>query len=113
MSDRYRRKVPQNELKFPLSRSDNNYEGTIKFAPFRSDEKDVFEVLTNVVSQVVTADAVVAVLVNDFNIDADRLTAVGHGETSLLNTANTKQAHEENRRIEANVSVTKKVKVTK
>lgn len=57
MSDRYRRKVPQNELKFPLSRSDNNYEGTIKFAPFRSDEKDVFEVLTNVVSQVVTADA--------------------------------------------------------
>lgn len=59
------------------------------------------------------ADAVVTVLVNDFNIDADRLTAVGHGETSLLNTANTKQAHEENRRIEANVSVTKRVKVTK
>lgn len=57
------------------------------------------------------ADAVVDLLVNEFNIDASRLTAKGYGEERLLNTANTAAAHKENRRIEANVSVTKKVSV--
>lgn len=57
------------------------------------------------------ADAVVALLVNKFDIDANRLTAKGYGEERLLNTANTAAAHKENRRIEANVSVTKKVSI--
>lgn len=55
------------------------------------------------------ADAVVALLVNDFDINESRLTAKGYGEERLLNTANTAAAHKENRRIEANVSVTEKV----
>lgn len=57
------------------------------------------------------ADAVVELLVNKFNIDASRLTAKGYGEERLLNKANTAAAHKENRRIEANVSVTKEVSV--
>lgn len=59
------------------------------------------------------ADAVVAKLVNDYGIDESRLTAVGYGETNLLNTANTKAAHQENRRIEATVSVVEKVRSVK
>ena len=59
------------------------------------------------------ADAVVAVLVNDFGIKQSRLTAKGYGETLLINPENTAAAHKENRRIEANVSVTQKIKVTR
>ncbi|WP_077285079.1 OmpA family protein [Cognaticolwellia aestuarii] len=57
------------------------------------------------------ADAIVEVLVNTFNIDSSRLTASGMGEEELLSKANTKQAHEANRRIEAKVRVEKKVAV--
>lgn len=56
------------------------------------------------------ADAVVALLVTDFGIEKSRLKAKGYGETLLINTANTAAAHNENRRIEANVSVTQKVR---
>ena len=59
------------------------------------------------------ADAVVATLVNDYGIDASRLSAVGYGETNLLNAANTSAAHKENRRIEATVTTTQKVRSTK
>ncbi len=59
------------------------------------------------------ADAVVASLVNDYGVDASRLSAVGYGETNLLNTENTKAAHQENRRIEATVSVVEKVRSVK
>lgn len=59
------------------------------------------------------ADAIVALLVSDHGIEKSRLTAIGHGEESLLNKANTAQAHEENRRIEAKIDFTKKVKATK
>ena len=59
------------------------------------------------------ADAVVESLVNDYKIDESRLTAVGYGEERLLNTANTAAAHKENRRIEATIKVTEKVRVTK
>ena len=55
------------------------------------------------------AQAVVNVLVNEFNIDASRLSAVGHGEEQLLDAANTREAHAKNRRIEAKVVVEKKV----
>jgi len=55
------------------------------------------------------AQAIVDVLVNEYHIDATRLTAIGHGEEQLLDPANTAVAHAKNRRIEANVVVKKKV----
>ena len=55
------------------------------------------------------AQAVVDVLVNEFNIGKHRLTAVGHGEEQLLESANTPAAHAKNRRIEATVVVEKRV----
>lgn len=59
------------------------------------------------------ADAVVAKLVNDYGIDASRLSAIGYGETNLLNTENTKAAHQENRRIEATVSIIEVIRSVK
>ncbi len=53
------------------------------------------------------AQAFVDVLVNDFAIDATRLKAKGYGETQLLDTANTKEAHNKNRRIEATITTNK------
>ena len=47
------------------------------------------------------AEAVVAILTDKHGIDIDRLSAIGYGETQLLNTARTAQAHAENRRIVA------------
>ncbi|WP_286235120.1 OmpA family protein [Thalassotalea sediminis] len=49
------------------------------------------------------AQAIVDILVNDFAIDANRLSAEGHGESELLDTANTAAAHAKNRRIEARI----------
>lgn len=59
------------------------------------------------------AQAVVDVLVNKFAIDASRLTAVGHGESQLLDQANTAKAHAKNRRIEATITQNKKVPATR
>lgn len=55
------------------------------------------------------AQAVVDVLINDFAVDASRLSSIGYGESELLNTDNTDAAHEQNRRIEATISTTNKV----
>ena len=55
------------------------------------------------------AQAIVDVLVNNFSISQSRLTAVGHGEEQLVNDANTAAAHAQNRRIQAEVQITKKV----
>lgn len=55
------------------------------------------------------AEAIVAMLVEQFDIRADRLTAVGYGEERLLSTENSAQAHGLNRRIEARVAVKEKV----
>lgn len=55
------------------------------------------------------AQAVVDVLIKDFGIDASRLNSIGYGESELLNTDNTAEAHEQNRRIEATISTMKKV----
>lgn len=52
------------------------------------------------------ANALKAVLVNQYGINADRLNTVGYGEERLLDTANTKEAHHLNRRIEVKVSET-------
>jgi len=59
------------------------------------------------------ADAIVDVLVNQFNIDSDRLSAVGYGEENLLDSGDDKAAHAKNRRIEAKVSATKQVPVSR
>ncbi|MEM0515096.1 OmpA family protein [Pseudoalteromonas sp. YIC-827] len=56
------------------------------------------------------ADGVAKQLIND-GISASRVETVGLGEERLLNTANTKEAHAENRRVEAHISVTERVKV--
>jgi OOP family OmpA-OmpF porin len=57
------------------------------------------------------AKAVRQLLIDDYGIAASRLTAVGYGETQLLDTSNTAQAHAKNRRITASIAVMKKVKV--
>jgi len=59
------------------------------------------------------AKATKQVLVDKYGIDASRLTAIGYGESQLLNTANTQEAHSQNRRIEAKLVITKREKVTK
>lgn len=59
------------------------------------------------------ADAVMAILINQYGVNANRLTAIGYGEDKLINTENTAQAHAQNRRIQARVSVSKKVAETK
>ena len=55
------------------------------------------------------ADAIVTILVEEFNVDSNRLSAVGYGEERLLDPANTAEAHAKNRRVEAKVEVTRKV----
>jgi len=57
------------------------------------------------------ADAVADLLVSEYGIDASRITAVGHGEEELLDTANTAEANEMNRRIEINIEETREVPV--
>ena len=56
------------------------------------------------------ADAVAKKLVAD-GVAEDRITTVGLGEERLKNEANTKAAHEENRRVEAHIKTIKNVKV--
>ena len=51
------------------------------------------------------AQAVRALLINDYGLDADRIEAVCYGETRLRDTANTKAANKVNRRIEVKVSI--------
>ena len=57
------------------------------------------------------ANSVRTLLVNEYGISADRLTAKGFGETQLLDTANTAAANKINRRITATVTAKNKVKV--
>ncbi|WP_462157066.1 OmpA family protein [Pseudoalteromonas sp. GB56] len=56
------------------------------------------------------ADKVAQKLIED-GISASRVETVGLGEERLLNTANTKEAHAENRRVEAHISVTERVAI--
>ncbi|KAF7772449.1 OmpA-OmpF porin, OOP family [Pseudoalteromonas citrea] len=56
------------------------------------------------------ADKVAKQLISK-GIDAQRISTVGYGEERLLNTANTLAAHAENRRVEASIAVTERVKV--
>ncbi|MDT0596185.1 OmpA family protein [Glaciecola petra] len=59
------------------------------------------------------AKSVRAVLIDTYGIDADRLTAVGYGETRLKDTSNTREAHRINRRIEVSVTATVETKATR
>lgn len=59
------------------------------------------------------ADAVKAVLMSTFNIDADRLTTKGFGETQLVAEGNTSADHRMNRRVVAKIETTVKEAVTK
>ncbi|MBD1583965.1 OmpA family protein [Pseudoalteromonas sp. S16_S37] len=56
------------------------------------------------------AQAVAKQMMND-GISADRISTIGYGEERLKNTANTKEAHAQNRRVEATVTSTDRVKV--
>jgi OOP family OmpA-OmpF porin len=55
------------------------------------------------------AQSIVDVLVNKFSIQASRLIAMGYGEDRLINTEDNAAAHKKNRRITAEVEVTKQV----
>ena len=57
------------------------------------------------------ANAVRTLLIEKYGIKAERLTAVGFGETQLLDTSNTLKANKANRRITAKVSASKRVHV--
>ncbi|GHE93476.1 OmpA family protein [Thalassotalea profundi] len=59
------------------------------------------------------ADAVKAVLMGTFNIDASRLSAKGFGETQLLAKGNSSADHSVNRRVVAQIETTVKEAVSK
>jgi OOP family OmpA-OmpF porin len=59
------------------------------------------------------AKSVRSLLVENYGIDASRLTAKGFGESQLLDTSNTPAADRKNRRMVATISVSEKVKLTK
>lgn len=59
------------------------------------------------------ANAVKSLMTDTYGIAADRLVAVGYGEERLIDTANTREAHKVNRRIEAVVTAIQKVKLKK
>jgi len=56
------------------------------------------------------ANSVKTLLVNEYDIDAARITTEGFGETQLLDTSNTMEAHKKNRRITARVATSIRVK---
>lgn len=55
------------------------------------------------------AEAVASLLASKYGVDANRMKAIGHGETNLLDTGNTAAAHKMNRRIEINIDETRKM----
>lgn len=59
------------------------------------------------------ADAVKQMFITKYGIDGSRLNAIGYGETQLKDTADTKEAHKINRRIEVKVSAKVKTKATR
>ncbi len=59
------------------------------------------------------ADAVRSLLINKYNVEANRLTAKGFGETQLISEGTTKADHNLNRRVVAKVKTTVKYTVQK
>jgi OOP family OmpA-OmpF porin len=54
------------------------------------------------------ADAVKNILINQFAIDASRLSSEGFGETQLISKGNTRADHNANRRVVAKIETTVK-----
>jgi OOP family OmpA-OmpF porin len=59
------------------------------------------------------AQSVRTLLINEYGLDAERVEALGFGETQLKNTANTAEAHRMNRRIEVKVTALVEDKVNR
>ena len=59
------------------------------------------------------ADKVKEILVNEFSVDASRLTAKGLGETELISSGNTPEDHKLNRRVIAKIETTVKEEIIK
>lgn len=59
------------------------------------------------------ADAVAAALSSRYGIDAKRVSAIGYGETRLLDKANTAEAHKLNRRVQALLEISERYSVKK
>ncbi|MFT5282268.1 MAG: OOP family OmpA-OmpF porin [Yoonia sp.] len=59
------------------------------------------------------AESVRMLLINEYDVDATRLKAIGYGETRLKSTANTNEASRMNRRIEAKVTALEETKVNR
>ena len=59
------------------------------------------------------AEAIKDLLIEEYGISADRLSAIGYGETRLKFTENTAEAHRLNRRTEAKVSAVIEESVSK
>ncbi|MFT5164224.1 MAG: OOP family OmpA-OmpF porin, partial [Alteromonadaceae bacterium] len=57
------------------------------------------------------AQKVAGIMVSHFNVAKSRVNHIGYGESRLLNKASSKMADQENRRIEARISGSKRVKV--
>jgi OOP family OmpA-OmpF porin len=57
------------------------------------------------------AKMVAGILVSQYGVDSSRVSHVGFGETQLLNKADTAAAAQQNRRIEARISGSKRVKI--
>ena len=59
------------------------------------------------------AKMVADILVNHYGIAQSRVNSIGYGETRLLDSANNREADRKNRRIEARITSTQRVKVTR
>ena len=59
------------------------------------------------------ANAVRKIMINNFDINSTRLTAIGYGETHLLDESDTAAAHAKNRRVVTVVITTERKKATK
>lgn len=59
------------------------------------------------------ADAVKNILVDQFTVDASRLSTIGYGESRLISKGNTPADHEINRRVVAKIETTVKAAVNK
>jgi OOP family OmpA-OmpF porin len=57
------------------------------------------------------ANVLKEILVSQYGIDASRIDTIGYGEERLRNPANTKEAHAENRRVEALLNVVERVTI--
>lgn len=85
-----------------LAKFMNEYEGTVVTIEGHTDSQGA-ESLNQKLSQS-RADAVKAALISQYDISADRVTAVGYGESKPIADNATAQGREQNRRVVAQVS---------